>query len=621
MTSIPCLTDPELLALAAGDAAPEGILRHVSGCVTCGPKLERLRAEVAAVRRAAIRRAAIDHLASRNKEGKRLGPFRLDTFLGEGTMGEVYKATHEPDRQTVAVKVIRAEIASRPEIIERIKEEGKILGKLSHSNIVSWRKFGEYEGTWCLAMEFLQGQTLDQRLIAQKKLPWQEVVDLGIQICAGLQHAHWQGIIHRDLKPSNIMITDAGVLKLTDFGIAKDRGTLVSISVPGSIVGTAAYMAPERWKSGGVITYKADLYSLGVVFYQMLTGGLPFQADTLLAMMNAHRKAPRPHPGDKLRHIPRVLDQLVVQLMSRNPDNRPRDAEQVGAVLTGIRRELDEGRTVENFWSIDGPGLHPRIIPEPEPPKPAPPPPGPPAKVLVMILLLVGAIIVYAFIPRSQTALFERARQAMASDDRHVRKEVLEIVSELNRRYPANPHKAQTQGWYDQITLEETGHRADALDSPFGHPRDSCEESYKEYSSRASALINQWDWEGAASVWDDLAKAMNPDEPREKPWHMVAKQRHMVAKQKAAGLREQTERRRKEVSAGLDEIRAHTDAGRVEMAKALRADLYRRYGPYQDVADLLAPNPPQPQPDPLKVKAPATPATGTNGSAPSTPDR
>jgi serine/threonine protein kinase len=625
MTSIPCPTDPELLALATDGAAPEEVLRHVSGCGTCGPTLARLKADVAAVRQAAIDLLGGRDMGTpkkgRDRVGELLGKYRLDAYLGEGATGEVYKATDVPKRSLVAVKVIRAELASNPECVERFKEGVKITAKLSHPNIVGWRGCGRKGGTLYLAMELIPGQTLEQRLIAKTKLPWQEVVDLGIPICEGLDHAHWLNIIHRDLKPSNIMITDDGVPKLTDYGIAKDRDTLVSLTAPGSIVGTPAYMAPEQWKVDGVVKYKADLYSLGVVFYQMLTGELPFKADTLTAMRDAHLRTRPPHPAAGPLQIPRVLDKLVIQLLSKNPDNRPRDAESVRAVLKWIRRELEEGRTVENFWPVDGPGLHARV-PREKPQKPnrrgsirAPLEVGG----MTLALVLIGSIIVYSFLPPSQDTLYKQVQQAMASGDRDGWQEVPKLVQVLNRKCPENPYKDQTQEWCDDVALKEIEYRAKHIDR-FGtpSPEGSYEKYYQQSSQVAKRMLDAYDWVGAASAWDELANATNPDEPRDYPFQglLVKNPWCRLAKHIANGLRKETEQRRKAVSERLAKIQAETDAGR---AKIWRDYMHQEYDRYKDVAVLLATTPPRPEPDP--PKATATPATGTNGSAPSTPDR
>jgi serine/threonine protein kinase len=368
-------------------------------------------------------------------------------------------------------------------------------------------------------------------------------------------------------------------------------------------------MAPEQWKVEGVVNHKADLYSLGVVFYQMLTGGLPFQADTLAAMREAHLKARRPHPAVQPLHMPKVLDNLVIQLMSKNPDKRPRVAEAVGAVLKWIRGELEAGRTLENCWDMEGPGLHPAVRPrEPNPFKPVKRKPTPDSirkavleiGGMIMILILIGGMIAYGILPPSEAALFERARQAMASREPHEREEVTEIVKELNRTYPSNPHNARTQEWCDEFALKTTERRANQLDRPglFSTPENTYEKLYKQFSFRASAMISEFDWEGATYAWDDLANATKLDEPRAYPFRglFVENPWHRLAKNKADGLRKETEQRREDVSAHLAEVQAEKDAGRVKNAESLRKCMHQEYGRYKDVADLLALIPPRPDP-------------------------
>jgi serine/threonine-protein kinase len=195
-------------------------------------------------------------------------------------------------------------------------------------------------------MEFVDGRSLDkvmaERMAAAPGKPaftWEEVIEMGKPLCAALQHAHDKGIIHRDLKPSNLMVTPEGILKLTDFGIAKDID-VTALTGANNTIGTAAYMSPEQCKGERNLTGKSDLYSLGVVFYELLTGRKPFQAESSVDMFLLHVQGTFTRPAQLNPDIPVWLDTLVCQMMEKKPEHRPRDAAMVGQVLEEIEEKI-----------------------------------------------------------------------------------------------------------------------------------------------------------------------------------------------------------------------------------------------------------------------------------------
>ena len=234
--------------------------------------------------------------------GEKLGSFRIEGTLGVGAMGVVYKATHETTGRPAAVKVVNKDIAQRGKTYERFKREAEILKQFRHANIVRFLALGRYQGTSYIAMEFIEGETLEQLLTTRGSLPWQEVVELGLQICDALHYAHEHGVVHRDLKPSNLMITKTNRVKLTDFGIAKDLDK-TALTATGRTLGTAAYMAPEQIRGTPEVSHKTDLYALGVVFYQMLTGQAPFEGTSAVVLMHCHLNEPVPRPARSSRRF------------------------------------------------------------------------------------------------------------------------------------------------------------------------------------------------------------------------------------------------------------------------------------------------------------------------------
>src|SRR5437660_438019 len=221
------------------------------------------------------------------REGLQIGPFVVEGELGAGAMGAVYRARHLETGEHVAIKIVAPGLGSNPTIMARFKREAAILKQLRHPNIVRLVATGKFQGTPFYAMEYVDGESLDHVIARRGRLTWEEVVEFGQQLCAALQHAHEAGIIHRDLKPSNVMILPDGTVKLTDFGIAKDMDR-TQLTAAHCTVGTAAYMSPEQCKGDRGLTTRSDLYSLGVMFYELLTGHKPFHADNSMDMFTQH---------------------------------------------------------------------------------------------------------------------------------------------------------------------------------------------------------------------------------------------------------------------------------------------------------------------------------------------
>src|SRR5438552_508203 len=194
--------------------------------------------------------------------GQQVGPFLIDRELGAGAMGAVYRGRYTKTNQLVAVKVMAPGLGSTSaSATDRFEREAKILKQLNHPNIVKLFGVGKHHGTRYLAMEYIDGESLDHVMARRGRMTWEEVVTLGQQLCAALQHAHEKGIVHRDLKPSNIMVLRDGTLKLTDFGIALDAD-ITRLTSANCTVGTAAYMSPEQCKGERDLTHESDVHSL-----------------------------------------------------------------------------------------------------------------------------------------------------------------------------------------------------------------------------------------------------------------------------------------------------------------------------------------------------------------------
>jgi serine/threonine-protein kinase len=187
-------------------------------------------------------------------------------------------------------------------------------------------------------MEYIAGETLATLLARRGRLPWHEVVDLGIPICEALHYAHEHGVVHRNVEPSNLMVDERGQPKLLDFSIAKDLDA-TALTAPGQTIGTAAVMAPEQIRGVPAVSHKTDLYSLGIVLYELLTGKAAFSGATAVVLLHCHLNQPPPHSRLETPEIPEALDELIVKLMAKAPDERPADAQQVAQAL----RQLLQG--------------------------------------------------------------------------------------------------------------------------------------------------------------------------------------------------------------------------------------------------------------------------------------
>ncbi|MCX6080994.1 MAG: serine/threonine-protein kinase [Chloroflexi bacterium] len=259
--------------------------------------------------------------------------------LGEGGMATVYKAYDLRLEREVAIKVIRRG-AFPPEqlqnILARFEREAKSLARLSHPNIVKIHDFGEHDGSPYLVMEYLPGGTLKSSL--GQPIPWQDALRRLIPIARGLAFAHERGIIHRDVKPANIIISESGEPMLTDFGIAKllEKEDSQTLTASGVGIGTPEYMAPEQG-IGQAVDARVDIYSLGVVLYEMLTGCRPYTADTPMAVVLKQISDPLPSPRIYVPDLPESVEYILVRAMAKKPEDR---FENMGALCKALEEEL-----------------------------------------------------------------------------------------------------------------------------------------------------------------------------------------------------------------------------------------------------------------------------------------
>jgi basic membrane protein A and related proteins len=275
-----------------------------------------------------------------NLIGQSIGRYHILEQLGEGGMATVFKAYDTRLERDVAIKVIRRNafpVEQNELVLKRFEREAKALAKLNHPNIVGVIDYGEYEDAPYLVMPFFPGGTLKQRL--GKPIPWQEAVRILLPIAHALHYAHEQGIIHRDVKPSNILITRSGEPMLSDFGIAKilEGGDAATLTGTGVGVGTPEYMAPEQWT--GMACVQSDIYSLGVVFYELVTGRKPYVADTPAAILLKQATEPLPRPRQYAPDLPDDVERILLKVLAHEPENRYQTMGEFAAAIESLSIE------------------------------------------------------------------------------------------------------------------------------------------------------------------------------------------------------------------------------------------------------------------------------------------
>lgn len=255
-----------------------------------------------------------------SRAGSMFGPYELRSLLGKGGMGEVYEAYDTGKDRVVAVKLLPSELAEDPSYQERFRRESQAAARLAEPHIIPIHDWGEIDGVLYIDMRLVRGQDLRSLLNAHGTLPPARAVGLLEQVAAALDAAHYSGLVHRDVKPANILVTDADFAYLADFGIARAEGD-TTVTMAGTAVGSYAYMAPERFDVGPV-TGRADIYSLGCVLHEALTGTRPFPAQNMSELIRAHLSQ-LPPPATQLRPgIPHGLDAVIARALAKNPNDR-----------------------------------------------------------------------------------------------------------------------------------------------------------------------------------------------------------------------------------------------------------------------------------------------------------
>ncbi|HYY80000.1 MAG TPA: protein kinase [Actinomycetes bacterium] len=314
------------------------------------------------------------------------GRYRLGEQLAAGGMGAVYRAVDGTLDRPVAVKVLRRELAEDPTFLERFRREARAAAVVAHPGVASVYDYGEEHDQPFIVMELVEGETLAERLAARGRLDWREAFAVGEQLAAALAAAHAHGLVHRDVKPANVLLAAGGRVKLVDFGIAQaDQGT--TLTRTGMALGSAGYVAPEQ-AQGGHVGPAADLYSLGCVLFEAVTGSTPYTALNPVAVASQHVSAPVPDPRERRPDLPAPAAAAITRALAKDPADRYPSAAAMAAALAAAAGRPGAPRTaqVEPTRVLEVPPVGRR---------------GRTRRLLAVAALVVAALLLLAWLPRS----------------------------------------------------------------------------------------------------------------------------------------------------------------------------------------------------------------------------
>ncbi len=279
--------------------------------------------------------------------------YEITQLLGEGGMSFVYKAIDKQLQRTVAIKTLKPVYVEQEKFVERFKREAQTAANLNHPNIVQIFDWGIGDEPF-FVMEYIEGSTLTSIISKKKTLSINDILFIGAQVSSGLQAAHSQGLVHRDIKPGNIMITPEGKVKVTDFGIVSLQNEESDITKTGSILGTASYISPEQ-AQGKPVSKESDLYSLGTVLYELITGRPPFEGETPIATATKHITDKPEKLSVYRQNIPKGVENAILKLLHKYPKDRFKNAEDLRALLLQQKNQLQSIQTQENLVGLTNP--------------------------------------------------------------------------------------------------------------------------------------------------------------------------------------------------------------------------------------------------------------------------
>jgi eukaryotic-like serine/threonine-protein kinase len=426
---------------------------------------------------------------SEETQKRQIGPFELHEKLGVGGMGIVYRAKYLKNGAYVAVKVLSPDLMADEKIAVRFQREMAILKKLQHPHIVKYYGGSSSGPTKYYAMELVKGGSLEQMLRKRGPLDWELAVDYAIQIAKALEHAHAAGVIHRDLKPANLLVTRDG-LKLTDFGIARDTQS-TALTAAGKTLGTMAYMAPEQISGRHPVGAKTDLYALGCVIFEMLTGRTVFQSETQPEMLFKHLDEEPPTIREFNISVPLWLDQLVSELLAKQPEERPYDALAVQVKLEEIRQKVAQNEGVAKQTLMGGAGATmkegdaelTRILGKSKrkrSKKRQHVPIYERAWFLGLCLACVLGLLMWGFWPQSEGEAFAQIQPMMSVSDPEKWYDAEYRIKDYLAAFPEGEHRTQIEEWKGWIDMTRAERQAELRETRGRDPESPAERAYME---------------------------------------------------------------------------------------------------------------------------------------------
>jgi serine/threonine-protein kinase len=535
--------------------------------------------------------------------GSKLGQWIVDRELGRGGMGHVYLAhsecAGEGEPRQAAIKVLAPELAREAGFLQRFLREIAALQQLDHPNIVRFYEAGAQEGHHFYAMEYVEGASYEKIVHERGRLAWPEVLEMALQICPALKHAHDRGIIHRDIKPSNLIRAaqpEPGVVKLADFGIAQVFAT-THLTETGAVVGTGEYISPEQ-AAGKQATRRSDLYSLGVVLYTLLTGRTPFRGANAAELLHKHVYAQFEKPSRIVPDLPREVEELVCQLLEKDPEHRPSDGGVLHRQLDSVRRKLErkgQMTTIEltaagNERTVpaakgqgrEGPAtMMSRLVREELDRQNRG---GPvqrffnhPAVVVVLFLLCVGGIA-WKFWPDSASSLFEKGMQAWNSDDPDDwDRAFTDYFDPLLNKHPDDSRGPEIDELRGQLEERKALHRAEEIAK-----RTPVAGEAQWFYQEGLRLRQEGNEEEARRVFENLARAF-ADVKSEQPWVLLVSQEL----RKPSDRLPSTEKRWKPARDALARARELRDQGKRDQAETIWSGLDELYKNDKSAAPIL----------------------------------
>jgi serine/threonine protein kinase len=433
-----------------------------------------------------------------------IGPFEVGDRIGVGGMGIVYRATYTKNGAEVALKILSPDVSDSEGLQKRFEREISILKKLQHPSIVRYYGGGKFGAQRFYAMELIAGGSLEDYLKLKGKLPWEEALDMTMQIAKALEHAHEAGIVHRDLKPANLLLTKAMQIKLTDFGIARDT-TATALTAAGKTVGTYAYMAPEQIRGKPPVDKKTDLYAMGCVLFEMISGETPFQSDNQGEMLMMHLQEEPVRITSLVPQCPIFVEDLIFHLLEKDPQERPYDALALQVEIDEVRNKITQQRSIaaETMAGMTGGGgptkgveeLKAALGKKKKKKKKDNSPIYERGWFLGSCLAVLVGFIIWTCLPWGEDRLLAEADRLMklSSTVDHVRARD-DFLKLLLTRYPEGKHAAHAQAMVIDVDKEETMTKMRARNRLKQPPANEAEqqflnaEKFRDFGDHVTAL-------------------------------------------------------------------------------------------------------------------------------------